>query len=439
MVNIPATLEHYNIDSLIPYERNSRIHSDEQIARIAASIEEFGFTNPILIDGEHGIIAGHGRLAAAKKIGMQTVPVIQLAHLSDAQKQAYIIADNRLAELSEWNKELLAGELAELQSFDFDLNLIGFDDASLAEIMPAEKESQPLTDEDAVPEVDEQATPKTKIGDVWILGNHRLKCGDSTNEKDISDLMRNSRAVFCFTSPPYADMREYNGNKELSTIHLAKFLNAPCDLFAVNLGIQRKNNEINEYWNDYINYAKSVNLKFLSWNIWNRAGFGYTVAQATAMFCIDHEWIFVFGKRKELNKTIENKQSGLKKKGTIRQKDGSTTSVVTETSTHRQLGTVITMDVARYVGQEQKHPAMFPVELPEAYIEACSNIGEIIFEPFGGSGSTLIACEKTERKCFIMELDERYCDLIIRRWQDYTGKEAHLEATGETFNSIASI
>jgi DNA modification methylase len=240
------------------------------------------------------------------------------------------------------------------------------------------------------------------MGKLVLKYTHKLLCGDCTNKEDVERLMGGDRSVFCFTSPPYSNQRDYDGNLELDTKHLAKFLNIPCDLFAVNLGIQRKDNEIVQYWNDYINAAKEYGLTFLSWNIWNRSGFGYTVAQATAMFCIEHEWILIFGKRKELNKTVENKQSGIEKKGTIRQKNGDTTPVFTSTNSHRQLGTVITKDIARYVGEDHDHPAMFPVDLVVDYLLACSNENDIIYEPFCGYGTTLIACEKNQSNSIFM-------------------------------------
>ena len=424
MVNIPATLEHYNIDSLIPYERNSRIHSDEQIERIAASIQEFGFTNPILIDGEHGIIAGHGRLAAAKKLGMEKVPVIQLAHLSDAQKQAYIIADNRLAELSEWNKELLAEELAELQSFDFDLSLIGFDDASLAEIMPAEKELQPLTDEDAVPEVDEQAPLKTKIGDVWILGSHRVMCGDSTDEAMVAQLMNGVKADITFTSPPYNAAKNDHLTEQVSGFD-KKYIEH-CDELSddeyLELLVKSTNNAIK-----YSRFA-FINIQLLTHNrmplfqyqskfidkikdvlIWNKKQCPPNIVKGA--FNTKFEYVFCF--------SDDNKTRGF------------------PCEWRGQYPNVI--DTESNAGNEfaKDHKAGFPIAFPLWFLEKLDFV-QSVFEPFCGSGSTLIACEKTERKCYGMELSPQYVELIIRRWQEYTGKEAHLEETGETFNSIAS-
>lgn len=270
---------------------------------------------------------------------------------------------------------------------------------------------------------------------------HRVKCGDSTMIDDVEKLMNGEKAKLLFTSPPYTDQREYNGGKDLALDSITEFIPTYynfCDSQVVNLGYSRKGNEVDCYWDEYIMRAKDSGLMFLSWNIWNRSGFGYTIGQATAMFTIDHEWVFVFGKeRHELNKTVENKQKGVSKKGTIRQKSGETTPVFNQTHNKRQMGTVYTGDIARYVGGDHRHPAMFPVEFPETYIEAMTDAGQNVIEPFCGSGSTLIACEKTNRKCYGMELDEHYCDIIVERWQKYTGKKAILESTGETYECLA--
>lgn len=422
------TIEWLETKGLIPYAKNSRTHSEAQVAQIAGSIKEFGFNNPVLVDEDNGIIAGHGRVMAAQKLGLQAVPCIRLAHLSDTQRKAYVIADNRLALNAGWDDQMLTLELQELDGEDFDLSLLGFEADELNALLNPIKETEGLTDEDAVPDVPEE--PKTKPGDIYQLGRHRLMCGDSTSIDAVEKLMGGDIAEICFTSPPYADQREYNGDKELSTQHIASFIRSAygkVNYFVVNLGYSRKDQEVNTYWEDYIQEAKNCGLKLLSWNIWDRSGFGYTVGQATAMFTIDHEWIFVFGnKTKNLNKTVENKQSGVAKKGTIRQKNGETTPVFTETHSHRQIGTVIRCDVARYKGGDHSHPAMFPVELAEMYIESMTHNKDIVYEPFCGSGTTMIACEKLGRTNFSMELDPKYCDVIVKRWEDFTGQKANL-------------
>jgi DNA modification methylase len=432
-MNPADRIERRAIEELIPYARNSRTHSDAQVAQIAASIKEWGWTMPILVDEQGGIIAGHGRVLAARSLGHKDVPVVIASGWSDAKKRAYVIADNKLALNAGWDDEMLKLELKDLQAMDYEMDLIGFSAEDLEAMLNESETTEGLTDEDAVPDAPEE--PKTKPGDIYQLGRHRLMCGDSTSIDAVEKLMDGCIAEICFTSPPYADQREYNGDKELSTQHIATFIRSAygkVNYFVVNLGYSRKDQEVNSYWEDYIQEAKDCGLKLLSWNIWDRSGFGYTVGQATAMFTIDHEWIFVFGnKAKSLNKTVENKQSGVAKKGTIRQKNGETTAVFTETHSHRQMGTIIRCDVARYKGGDHTHPAMFPVELAETYIESMTSNKDIVYEPFCGSGTTMIACEKLGRTNFSMELDPKYCDVIVKRWEDFTGKKAELltEAT----------
>ena len=412
------------VEKLIPYVNNSRTHSDAQVAQIAASIKEFGWTNPILVDGENGIIAGHGRLLAARKLGKKDVPVIELSHMTESQKRAYVIADNQLAMNAGWDTALLSLELADLKEQGFELDILGFDAKELDKLLEPEQ-VEGLTDEDAVPDVPEE--PKTKLGDIYQLGNHRLMCGDSTSIDDVEKLLEGKTVEFCFTSPPYADQREYNGGKELSTEYLATFIRSAaqfCDFFAVNLGISRKNGEINQYWDDYITEAKNNGFLLLSWNIWNREGMGGSIGNMTAMFPIEHEWIFIFGGNgKEINRTRDNKHGGESGKSTIRQKDGETTPNAWAINKKGKIGTVFTCDFAR---GKKEHPAMFPVELPSAYIEACTSGKDTVYEPFGGSGTTMIACEKLGRQARLMELDPKYCDVIVKRWEDFTGKKAVL-------------
>jgi DNA modification methylase len=411
------------VDKLIPYAKNSRTHSDQQVAQIAASIKEFGFRNPILVDGV-GIIAGHGRLMAAQKLGLDKVPTIDCSDMTPSQKKAYIIADNKLALNAEWDTAMLTIEMQELEVEGFDLELLGFDDKELNALLEPEIVDG-LTDEDAIPDVPEE--PKTKLGDIYILGNHRLMCGDSTSIDAVDKLMDGQNADFCFTSPPYADQREYNGEKELSTEYLATFLRAShhiCNFYAVNLGMSRKNGEINQYWDDYINEAKNIGLKLVSWNIWDRSGEGGSIGNMTAPFPINHEWILIFANDSpELNRTIENKHGGKKADGTIRASDNSFSKRVAKVHEFGKLGTIFKCGVQR---GKNEHPAMFPVELPEQYILACTSNKELVYEPFGGSGTTMIAAEKLGRNAYLMELDPKYCDVIVKRWEDFTGKKAVL-------------
>jgi len=423
-------------DELLPYARNARKHTVKQVGQIAASIIEFGFLNPVIIDKNKTIVAGHGRVMAAQQIGLEKIPVVRAEHLTDAQRRAYTLVDNQLALNSSYDDELLKIEISELKDFDFDLDLLGFDNLDeLISESPCSTEGN--TDPDEIPVVPKNIHGVQR-GDIWQLGEHRLMCGDSTSKDDVLELMGDLKAELCFTSPPYADQREYNGGKDLSTEHLSTFLNAAessCDLFAVNLGMSRKDNEINQYWDDYILSAKKSGMKFLSWNVWDKDLAG-SVSNQTAMFSITHEWVLIFGKHKKLNRIYKNDIEGNAKrrrydpgniKGKaqrlVRQADGTTkNSNIGAAFSEKQMSTVLvcTPVMARNVD----HPAQFPCELAETYILGCSSENASIYEPFCGSGSTLIACEKTGRKCVGMEIDEHYCSVIIERWQNFTGKTA---------------
>lgn len=409
-----------DIELLIPDPDNERLHDKKNLAAIRGSIKQFGIVEPLVVREQNNIVlGGNGRLQVLKEMGFKTVP-IHYVNLDDHKAAALRAALNRTSELASWDTDKLSQTLKDLVEVNFDIADIGFGDEFLKEEPVAG-----LTDPDSVPE---NVETRCKPGDLWILGNHRLLCGDSTNVQHVERLMGGQKAELCFTSPPYADQREYNGGKELSTEYLATFIRAAassCDIFAVNLGISRKDNEVNTYWDDYIKEARDCGLKFLSWNVWNKQGFGMHVGNATAMFGIEHEWILVFGEFKRLRKTVENKHKTGSKTTTIRMPDGSTKHDANPGASHRQLGTIWSGDV--YRGQDGfPHPAMFPVALPEAYIEACTSSNENVYEPFTGSGSTLIACEKTNRKCYGMEIDPKYCDVIIERWEKFTGQKAVL-------------
>lgn len=416
-------VEIVEIKSLVLDPANARKHSSKNLNAIKGSLTRFGQQKPIVVGYDNVVIAGNGTLAGAIELGWTTIE-IRRSDLSGSDRMAFALADNRSGELAEWDLDILPMQLEALRAEDFDLEGIGFDVKDLDTFLPEGVEPG-LTDPDEVPE---QVETRCKTGDLWILGNHRLLCGDSTNVQHVERLMGGEKAELCFTSPPYADQREYNGGKELSTKHLATFIRAAygsAKLFAVNLGISRKDGEIVQYWDDYIKEAKDCGLKLLSWNVWDRL-YPCSLGQQTAMFPIEHEWILVLGATSsELNKTVPNKWAGHREawgSSSNREIDGSMSGRRVEvTADSRRLGTVIRQDIHR---GESPHPAMFPVALPEAYIEACTNPGDGVYEPFTGSGSTLIACEKTARRCYGMELDPKYCDVILARWEKFTGKEA---------------
>jgi DNA modification methylase len=413
-------LENLRIADLTPDPQNARQHDDKNLKVIMGSLKEFGQRKPIVITEAGVIVAGNGTVEAAKRLGWLDIEVVRVpSDWTDAQVKAFAIADNRTAELANWNQEVLTSQLLELEAEGWELAEFGFEAFELPD------EDKPIIED----EIPESAPSRVALGDVWQLGRHRLMCGDATESDSIDTLFQNEIAELCFTSPPYSDQREYNGGKKLSTEHLALFIKQAsnvCNYFAVNLGISRKDHALVRYWDDYISAAEESNLKLLSWNIWNRQGLaGFSVGQITAMFAIEHEWIFIFGKKsKQLNKTVSNKDAGKSNEVSNRQKNGDLTYSEVEIGAKRQLGTVYSGGVeSQPVGN---HPATFPIDFPITYIKAMTIPGDNIYEPFAGSGTTIIAAEKTDRNCFAFELDPKYCDVIIERWEKLTGQKAEL-------------
>jgi DNA modification methylase len=406
------------------HPKNPNKHSQAQIEYIGRILKYQGARRPVNISKQTDlVIVGHGRVLGAESIGWTHYPVNFQDYADDAQQYADMVADNALQEQAELDRGAINRDVVQFGP-DFDVAMLAIPDFT---VEVADK-LEPQCDEDEVPEYVE---PKTKLGDAYILGNHRLLCGDSTQIHCVDKLMNGEKSELCFTSPPYSDQREYRGDKELSTKHLATFIRAAygkANYFAVNLGYSRKNGEVNPYWDDYIKEAKDCGLKFLSWNIWNKETVG-SIGNQTAMFAICHEWIFVFGSApKDLNLTVPNKNAGdVSDHSSNRQADGSIKKkkaiIIRDCS---QLRTVLNQTPQLARNHDINHPAMFPVEFPEQYIEGMTNSSDSVYEPFGGSGSTLIACEKTNRRCFMMELDPHYCDVIIARWEKYTGKKAEL-------------
>ena len=408
------------LSELKPYPKNRNQHPESQINRLAQILEYQGWRYPVKVSLLSGFVtSGHGRIEAARKNGWTEIPVNFQEYESEAQEYADVQSDNAIAAWAELDMAGINEDVGYLGP-DFDLDLLGIEDFEL-EI--ADKYAE--KDADEVPETPKET--KTKPGDIYILGNHRLMCGDSTSIDAVEKLMDGEKAELCFTSPPYADQRDYNGGKELSTEHLARFISTAfgaCNYFAVNLGYSRKNGEVNPYWNDYIAEADACGLKLLSWNVWDKGECG-SVSNQTAMFGISHEWVFVFGSNpKELNRTVPNKNAGyFSNHISTRQTDGSVKKGKNRTvGDHSQLKTIYRCS-AQKARDDIDHPARFPVELPEGYIEAMTDPGGSVYEPFCGSGSTLIACEKTNRKCFMMELDPHYCDVIVSRYLKFTDQK----------------
>lgn len=378
-----GNLESISIDALIPYARNSRTHSDAQVAQIAASIKEFGFTNPVLIDEDGGIIAGHGRTLAARKLGLSEVPCLRLSYLSEAQKKAYVIADNKLALNAGWDDEMLKVELSELKDLDFDLSLIGFDADELANLLEPEQ-VEGLTDEDEVPELPE--TPVTVEGDVWILGNHRLMCGDSTSIDAVEKLMNGVYPDLIHTDPPYG-MNAVSKSSVLKANYGTDILgddnpDVAKDAFNLIFGLYPEAKQI--WWG--ANYYCSALPDSECWLVWDKNN-----GQSDQTDC-ELAWANFRSVVRQFTQASEKKN--------------------------------------------RVHPTQKPVSLMEWIIKRFNLSAKTIADYFGGSGSTLIAAEKHGIDAYIMEFDPKFCDVIIKRWQEFTGKTAYHEVTGEAFAEV---
>ena len=366
-------IEQIDIEDLIPYAMNARTHSDAQVAQIAGSIKEFGFNNPVLIDAQNGLIAGHGRVMAGRKLGLKQVPAIRLGHLTELQKKAYILADNRIALNSSWDVELLKTELLDLQENDFDLESLGFDLSELDTIIEPEI-IEGNTDEDAVPEV--PVEPKTKLGDIYVLGNHRLMCGDSTMLHDVEKLMNGTKPDLIHTDPPYG-MNAVSKSSVLKANYGTDIMgddnpDVAKDAFNLIYGLYPDAKQI--WWG--ANYYCSVLPDSECWLVWDK----------------------------------NNGQSD---------------------QTDCELAWANFRSVVRQFTQASEktnrvHPTQKPVSLMEWIIKRFNISAKTIADYFGGSGSTLIAAEKHGLQAFIMEFDPKFCDVIVKRWEDFTGKKAEL-------------
>jgi DNA modification methylase len=408
-------IELWPVDRLTPYERNARTHSAEQVAQIAASIVEFGFTNPILVDSHDGIIAGHGRLMAAQELGLKTVPVVVLDHLSERQRKAYILADNQLALNAGWDTDLLRSELQDLAEQDFDLSLIGFSDEELADLLPEIEEVPPEdADADAVPEPPADAV--SKPGDVWLLGKHRVMCGDSTSLTEVERLMDGKKADMVFTDPPYGVAYEGGHNDK-------KRQQIQNDAL--------EGDDLSSLFYDSLTTAITVTADHAPFYVWFASGKSVETFAAFADLPLKLRAVIQWYKVRSglgafMSQYIPNCEPCIYafKAGCKPQWYGPTDEK--------------TVWELQKESRNEFHPTQKPVELPERAINNSSKKGQLVLDLFGGSGSTLIACEKTGRHARLMELDPRYCDVIVKRWQQFTGKRATLEATGEKFPEDAA-
>ena len=447
------SIEYRPIDALIPYARNARTHSEAQIAQIAASIREFGFNNPVLVDGRHGVIAGHGRILAARQLGMTELPVIELAHLTETQKRAFILAENKLTERAGWDDELLSLELAELEAAGIDLELTGFDDGEIDTLLAkAGDDDAPADDSaDEVPETPGQ--PVSRVGDIWLLGQHRLICGDAADSSVITGLMDGETGSLCFTSPPYGNQRDYasGGVKDWDALMRDVFARLPLDRdgqVIVNLGLIHRDNEVVPYWDGWLSWMCSQGWRRFAWYVWDQ-GPGMP-GDWNGRLAPAFEFIFHFNREaRRPNKIVPCKHAGedshLRADGSstaMRKKDGEVggwSHAGQPTQDTRIPDSVIRiMRHKGKIGQDIDHPAVFPVALPEHIMAAFSNPGDVVFEPFNGSGTSLLAAERTGRRCRAIEIAPEYVDVAVRRFrQNHPDVAVMLAATGQSFDEVA--
>ena len=408
-MDLEIQIERWPVDQLILSDGNPRTHSPEQVAQLASSIQEFGFTNPILVGADGKIIAGEGRLRAAQTLGLREVPVIVLAHLSEVQRRALAIADNQLALNAGWDEELVRIQLATLNDEGFDVNRIGFDDEEFARLLAAEDAAQGLTDEDAVPEVPE--TPVSTAGDLWTLGQHKLLVGDATVAADVQRLMGTDAADCVFLDPPYnCDYSGYTEehlrmqNDRMSDADFKQFLeNAFRSLrAAIKPGASAYVCHPSSLQREFQNALETAGFRVRCQLIWGKNTFAWGFGR----YKFQHEPIFycyVAGQK--------DRWYGNKSQSTLWQENKPAAS--------------------------RLHPTMKPVELVERALLNSSKAGDIVVDLFGGSGSTLIGCERRGRKARLMEIDPKYADVVVLRYQEYSGKSAVLDTDGRTFEEVA--
>ena len=452
-------VEYRKIETLIPFARNPRTHSEAQIAKLASSIVEFGWTQPILVDGANGIIAGHGRLAAARKLDLLEVPVIELGHLTSAQKRAYVIADNRLALDAGWDEELLSLELAELSEAGYDLTMTGFSNEEIEELLVGaeqalQEEAPADAEDDAADEVPEvPSNPVSRLGDVWQIGTHRLICGDATDPAVVRSLMAGEQAALCFTSPPYGNQRDYtNTIIDWDALMRGVFANLPMAAngqVLVNLGLIHRDNEVIPYWDGWLDWMRTQGWRRFAWYVWDQ-GPGLP-GDWNGRLAPSFEFVFHLNRQaRQANKIMPCKFAGqethLRKDGSstaMRKKDGTIggwTAAGTPTQDTKIPDSVIRiMRHKGKIGQDIDHPAVFPVALPEHILETYTDAGDIVFEPFCGSGTTLLAAQRTGRVVRATEIAPEYVDVTIKRFQqNFPEVPVTLVTTGQTFDAVTA-
>jgi DNA modification methylase len=425
-MNIECTL----VRELQPYPNNARTHSKKQIRQIASSIKRFGFNNPVLIDDKNQVVAGHGRVEAAKLLGLHAVPTVRLSHLNDNDKRAYILADNKLATNAGWDREMLAIELQGLLDLDVDIELTGFEIPEIDLILDEAREAAaaPAGPEDAAPEY-AAGSAVTRAGDLWILGQHRLFCGDAREPSSYEALLQGVAAEFVFTDPPYnvpidghvcglGRIRHKNfamGCGEMTEVQFTSFLESVFRCMALNT----VDGSIHQTCMDWRHMGEMLAAGYKIYGelknlcVWNKSNAGMG-----SFYRSKHELIFVWksGTSAHIN-NFELGQHG-RNRTNVWDYDG-----------------ISSMRAGR-LEELAMHPTVKPVALVADAIKDCSRRGALVLDPFCGSGTILIAAERTGRKARALEIDPNYVDVAVRRWQTYSGKQAVLEATGQTFEDV---
>ncbi len=428
-----TSIEMRAVTALRPYAANARTHSKKQVLQIAESIRSFGFTNPVLIGDDGEILAGHGRVLAARELGIDTVPTIKLSHLSATERRAYVLADNKLALNAGWDKEILAIELQALVDLDFDVTLTGFSLAEIDLTLDQAKEASPASTDKVADQIPEP--PKTVIsqrGDLWLLGRHRLLCGDARSAEDIARLVGNARVDMIFTDPPYnvpidghvgglgaIKHREFAfASGEMTRAEFTQFLTATLGCAAA----VAKDGAIAfvcmdwRHMRELLDAGGAVFSELKNLCVWNKTNGGMG-----SFYRSKHELIFVF----KVGTAAHTNSFGLGETGRYR-------TNVWDYAGISSLGATRQSDLAM-------HPTVKPAALVADAIRDCSRRGETVLDVFGGSGTTLIAAELSGRRSCLLEFDQAYCDTIVARWQAYTGKQAVLAEGGQPFEAVAEM
>ncbi len=448
-------IENWPVDRLVPYAKNPRTHSDEQVAQIAASIVEFGFVNPLLVDTKAGVVAGHGRLMAARRLGLTEVPVIVLDHLSETQKRAYILADNKLAINAGWNEELLATELAELERDGFDLGLTGFSDAELEALLATEQEAGEESDdqEEQLPEA--SAVAVTQPGDLWLVGPHRLLCGDCRDRDAVVRLFEGARANVVVTSPPYATRREYDPTSGFRPVspeeYIGWFQDVAANIRAVLAADGCYFLNIKEHAGDgqrllYVKELTIAHVRQWGWRFvdefcWRKTDNGVPGGWGNR-FKNAWEPIFHFCRQEQIKfrpKAVGHLSDGCFDYSPDTPKSSSGSGLLGEhEDRHRGIARPSNVIETKTESSQGSHSAPFPRAIPEFFIKAFSDPGDVIFDPFLGSGTTVAAAAVLDRVGYGIEISPAYCDVILRRLQNLLpDTSVILAGTDQTFEQVA--